>query len=143
MKKTVFLGIIAISLLGLVAGASARSAEALRVDVPFDFYVGNDLLPAGEYRFEMGAMTPFSAKSWSLLVRRQDGTTISGTFTIPDSTARISTNDCVHFNRYGEKYFLAKIECLESQAHLRATSAERELRAQTGKAKDTVLVAQR
>jgi hypothetical protein len=113
------------------------------VNVPFDFYVGKELLPAGDYRFEMGAMTPFTAKSSSLLVRRQDGSSVTGIFTIPGSGSLSIDTDRLHFNRYGNKYFLARIECLEFQADLRKTSIEKELRAQTGQAKDVVLVAER
>jgi hypothetical protein len=143
MKKTAFFGILLISLFVLVTGAPARSAAALLVNVPFDFYVGKELLPAGDYRFEMGAMTPFTAKSSSLLVRRQDGSPVTGIFTIPGSGSLSIDTDRLHFNRYGNKYFLARIECLEFQADLRKTSIEKELRAQTGQAKDVVLVAER
>jgi hypothetical protein len=143
MKKTAFFGILLISLFVLVTGAPARSAAALLVNIPFDFYVGKELLPAGDYRFEMGAMTPFTAKSSSLLVRRQDGSPVTGIFTIPGSGSLSIDTDRLHFNRYGNKYFLARIECLEFQADLRKTSIEKELRAQTGQAKDVVLVAER
>jgi len=143
MKKTALFGILVVSLFVLVAGAPARSAAALHVNVPFDFYVGKDLLPAGEYKFEMGAITPFSGKSSSILVRSQDGTPVTGIFTMPGSDPRSFTDDHLHFNRYGSNYFLAKVECLEFQADLRPTAIEKELRAQMGKAKDAVLVAQR
>lgn len=143
MKKTVFFGFLVISLFVLVTGAPARSAVALLVNVPFDFYVGKELLPAGDYRFEMGAMTPFTAKSSSLLVRRQDGSAVTGIFTIPGSGSLSINTDRLHFNRYGDKYFLARIECLEYQADLGKTAIEKELRAQAGHAEDVTLVAQR
>ncbi len=143
MKKTVFFGALAILLFVVVAGAPARSAVALLVNVPFDFYVGQDLLPAGAYRFELGGMTPFSAKSSSLVVRGQDGNIVASIFTLPESTPWSAAQDRLLFNRYGSTYFLARIECLEFQAGLRRTRVEKELRAQKGIPKDSILVAQR
>ena len=143
MKKTVFLGILAVLLFGVVAGAPARSAVALLANVPFDFYVGKDLLPAGAYRFEMGGMTPFSAKSSSLVIRGQNGDIATVTFTLPEPASSTVAQDRLLFNRYGSTYFLASIECLEFHASLTKTKVEREFRAQIGRPRDTVLVAQR
>jgi hypothetical protein len=143
MRKSMFFGVLAVLLFVIVAGAPARSAVALVVNVPFDFYVGKDLLPAGTYRFEMGGMTPFTAKSSSLVVRGEDGNIATRTFTLPESTHWSAAQDRLLFNRYGSTYFLARIECLEFQAGVRKTGVEKELSAQMGKAKNTVLIAQR
>ena len=53
MKKRVFATTAMLSLLLLLAAASAQaqtsSAERMKISIPFEFTVGNSILPAGEY----------------------------------------------------------------------------------------------
>jgi hypothetical protein len=52
MRKRFCVSLLALSfLVSLAAGApaSAKSVNAMKAQIPFDFHVGNQLVPAGEY----------------------------------------------------------------------------------------------
>lgn len=141
MKKIMMLVTLCTALLVLVIGASANTAARLRVDVPFAFYVDKELLQPGKYIIEMRPISPHSASSSSVVVRNLDGTIATWISTMPGAAFRSMGDNHLHFSRYGNQYFLSKVECLEHQADLRKSRAEKELMAQV-KAKDTTLVAQ-
>jgi len=125
MKKiTLILTSIAV-LLVLTLGASAGSVTRLRANVPFAFYVGTEQLPAGEYIFEIGSIGPAAATSTLVRVLDQDGKTTTLIQTMPGADSRMN-DDHLHFNRYGNMYFLSKVEALGYQANLRATRSEKE-----------------
>jgi len=127
-------------LIGLCAVASAHTAARVHVNVPFAFYANGELLPAGEYMFEIGAFNTSEASGSSVLVRNDAGTKAAWLFTSPGN-ASINANGRLVFNRYGDTYFLAKVEGNGYQANLKTTKAEREMRAQGKQARGTTLVA--
>jgi hypothetical protein len=51
MKKQLLMGLTTLSLFVTLAAvsASAQSDMSLKVNIPFEFSVGNEVLPAGEY----------------------------------------------------------------------------------------------
>jgi hypothetical protein len=102
--------------------AFAGSGMALRVNVPFAFYVENQLLPAGEYDFTMGVLGPATASS--ILVRAKDGTGIALIATRPgfDKAANAGR---LRFNKYGDKRFLTSVGILGYEANLKTTNHER------------------
>ncbi len=138
MRKSIVLMSLISILLVLAVGASASSAARLRANVPFAFYVHSTLLPPGDYWFEMRALTPSAATSSAVLVRNQDGTVAAWVHSMPGAGLHRFGEDQVHFNRYGSKYFLSKVESSEYQANLTASPAEREYRVAT-KGQDTVV----
>lgn len=133
MKKITVLTIVGLMVLGLSAAAFANVASRLRVDVPFSFYVGKELLPAGQYIFETRSMSPWAASSSSVQIRNTSGDVMTWVHTQPGATAPQDDNH-VHFNKYGNQYFLSKVEGFGYQATLNATRAEKELRAAVSKA---------
>ena len=139
MKKTVVLsGSVALLLLLSVA-AFADSPASLRVNVPFAFYAENGQFPAGEYVFEFKGMGPSSASTSRVLLRQVDGSA-SAWIPIDQGDGMVAgTNAQLVFNQYGRQYFLTKIECMNYQARLRTTKAEKELRAQGEKGTGAVL----
>ena len=92
-----------------VAAAQAQSPVIMKGNVPFDFYVGDHALPAGEYTVK--AIAP-EVESWydsngrGLFVV---GTIASGS--LPD----MNTTRMV-FHRYGDQYFLAEV-CGSASSH--------------------------
>jgi len=127
MKKSIaFLGCVAA--MALVAGFGfAGSAIVMRVHVPFEFYVEDQLLPAGEYRFEMGAFGLGPTAS-SVVIRKEDGTGVRFVTTRGDSGAGAHTS-YLEFRRYGEQNFLSSVAVAGFTASVRSAKLERELRA--------------
>jgi hypothetical protein len=143
MKKIMVLMTLAAALVVLVAGASAETAVRLKANIPFAFYAGTELLPAGQYTFAMLPDGLGSASSTSVVIRNQDGKIATRILTMAGSDVRSMINDHLHFNCYGDKHFLAKVESVGSEANLKVTKAEQELRAAAKKAQDAVLVAEK
>ncbi|MBK9166665.1 MAG: hypothetical protein IPM24_04280 [Bryobacterales bacterium] len=90
----------------LVAGLVVFPAAAespLVVDIPFPFYAGDKLLPAGEY-----AIGPFDGSPTLFRVTSRGGGAILTNHLVRDSKQGERT--CVQFNKYsGDRYFLAAV----------------------------------
>ena len=93
---------------GLLTGACCVGLQAqipdARANVPFDFWVGQKLLPAGDYTI---SHTASGAIIISELERkaRSTATFLAGTVSRPESQGA----GLLEFNRYGNTYFLQKI----------------------------------
>jgi hypothetical protein len=131
---------MSLALLVLTVGASASSVMRLRVSIPFDFYVGSEQLSAGQYIFAIGSLVAHNASATSVTVFKQDGTIIALIPTMPGWEASMS-DDHLHFNRYGDKYFLSKVESAGYQANLSITRTEKEARAENVRDRGTIRLA--
>ncbi len=131
MKTTMTVAMVlgAVLLVGTLCMAVAP-AQILRVDIPFEFYVGKDLLPAGQYIFEMQSTTGYSATASSVFIRRGDGEALRWVWTMPNQALPGDPTNQLTFHRYGDAYFLSKVECNGYKADLRVTPRERELLAE-------------
>jgi hypothetical protein len=137
-KNIVLLGFVAVMF--VVAGvAFAGMGVQLRMDIPFAFYVEDQLLPAGEYRFDMGTVGIGNTAS-SVVVRAKDGTGIRLLSTMGDTNENQSL-DRLHFNQYGDKFFLSSVAIRSYKANVRSARLERELRTQIERAGKVILVA--
>lgn len=104
MKKQLSSIVTVLSLLIAMTGIGfAQVPAAIRVDIPFDFTVGNKPFPAGKYLVKrlsgvdtMIIHSADNANSIPFLVH--GGETVKG-----DAPCQLS------FNRYGEQYFLSQI----------------------------------
>jgi len=141
MRKTsIVVAALLLSATCLLAGPTTK----IRANVPFDFYVGEEQLPAGTYVFEMRAIGFGSSSSSAVAVYRQDGTVAVTLSTIPSGWEyRRMADGHLHFSRYTNTYFLNKVEGPSSGASLITTKVERELRAQNNRGSETIIVAQR
>ena len=137
MRKLTVLLMVGIAVLGLSIAASAVNPTILRAKIPFAFYADKELLPAGQYTFELRAIGVGSATASAVVVRNEDGSTAAFVLTMPGTDYR-AYSDRLHFNRYGNKHFLSKVEAMGLQANLKATKMEREIRAQI-KSQDAVV----
>ncbi len=95
--------ILAIALMTAVVSANAQSATVLVAEVPFEFVVGDQTLPAGEYRIKPSALSSTlaiqSADSGKTAMRLTNGTE-------PSRRNKIAK---LVFHRYGQRYFLAEV----------------------------------
>jgi hypothetical protein len=98
---SMFMAIMAMALMTAVATANAQSQKS-KVNIPFDFVVGDKGLPAGDY-----AITNVTSNSDTLRIRNA---------TANDSAVRLTTTvngtadrSKLVFHRYGERYFLAEV----------------------------------
>jgi|SRR5258705_11507680 hypothetical protein len=99
---------IAAALAGLVGlGTSAvyaQSSERLQANVPFDFKVGQAVLPAGSY-----TVTYDATEAPVLTVRSVDGRHSAVVLTEGVSTGKPNKNATLVFDRQGSGYTLAQV----------------------------------
>ena len=92
-------------LVGLGAGAVyAQGSERLHANVPFDFKVGQAVLPAGSYD-----LTYDATESGVLTVRSQDGHHSAVALTEGVSTGNPKKDATLVFDRQGSGYTLAQV----------------------------------
>ena len=93
--------IIAIALASAVISANAQSSRVVVSNVPFEFIVGDQTLPAGEYRIVQTlahGLTIRSADSEHAVIRMTN-------LLSPRDTEKAR----LMFRKYGERYFLAEV----------------------------------
>lgn len=104
MSKKISWLLVAVTLFAVLAGPAvfAQSSTVVKMDVPFEFRVGGQSLPAGEY-----CIVP---KSPTLInVRSKDGHQSAIALTNAVQATRTSNDGKLVFNRYGNLYFLAQV----------------------------------
>ena len=112
MKKVVAKGFITAALLVMAiitAGVSAQAQSLqykLTADIPFEFMVKSEKLPAGKYSISRATEASGDAV---LQVRSTDGQSIVTRFTIPVFTFNPKDKGQLVFHRYGEQYFLSEV----------------------------------
>jgi hypothetical protein len=99
----------------------------MRADIPFDFYVENQLLPAGEYQFKMGAVGQETASN--VAIHTKEGMVVALLITKPECWAHAKAAQVI-FNHYSGKYFLSSVESPGYKASLKKTEHEKELMSQ-------------
>lgn len=102
MKSSNLIIAVVFASLSLIVPAFAQTVP-VRVAVPFDFIVGDQRLPAGEYRVSI-------LNDSALQLLRTDGSTVANVVTTyvsgrpnQDSTPRLV------FHRYGDRRFLSQV----------------------------------
>ena len=116
MKRTLMFLSFVVTLAVMTIPAGAGSAIVLQGEVPFDFYVENQMLPAGEYIFEMGRVG--DATTSSITVRAKDGKVVTLVTTRPGTRRNMTPSQLV-FNTYEGNFHLASVECPGYKADLR------------------------
>jgi hypothetical protein len=87
------------------AKARAQIIGELEVNVPFQFYAGNAKLPAGKYILHMLDNSDLTAME----ISSADGST-SALFEVQDAEANsVPPKNELIFNKYGNRYFLARV----------------------------------
>jgi hypothetical protein len=138
MRKIILLASLLAVISIMTVAATAGTGLALRANIDFPFYFGNQQLPAGEYSIEMGALQGGTASS--VLLRKQDGTAVGMIFTMPAQNLSNNAGQ-LQFHRYGDTCFLSSVLARGHQANLQETKIEREYKAQLGTGKVVILMA--
>jgi hypothetical protein len=116
-----------------LASAATANAQALKVNVPFDFVVNGTVLPASTY-FVRDAL---SSDSTALLFQtEEDGSLAKAT----DFDSTITGTKLV-FRRVGGQYFLGDVVTLSGKLHFAPTRNEKEL-ARAADAQSLVIAAE-
>src|SRR5262245_59579116 len=120
MKKQILNAAITLSVIAAlsIAGFAGldRSVEA---NIPFDFMIDGEKLPAGKYAIETGAaLNLVMVRNWK--TKRAAGA-LSHALEVPDGS-----QPRLVFRRYGNQYFLAKVITSSSGIELPKSKAERE-----------------
>lgn len=100
LMRSAFLG------LGFLLAVSAAQAQEPRVkaNIPFDFVVGDRVLPAGEYVVDRtGDSTP------AIMIRSQEGSGASLALTFACTSSGPSKSTKLVFHALGGRYFLSQV----------------------------------
>jgi len=112
--KTRILSITGVVAFAILTGLSvkAQSTRLLAAEIPFNFYVSDKALPAGEYRFEatqLGGSDALKIQSknghFTVFVQVRLSTPMSNKF-----------ESIVRFHRLGDQYFLSQVQGFEEKA---------------------------
>lgn len=96
------LAIVAGLFAAMCPGLLAQEIVAMHASIPFDFRIGDKLVPSGTYLIE--------AKGSAITVREEAGRLVAVSFmTIPESRLATPAYGELMFNRYGNDYFLASV----------------------------------
>jgi len=118
MKRT---SLVLTAILALACSALHAQSLNARANVPFNFWMGKTLMPAGDYQIRY---------SNGLLQVRDDagGESLESILTIPEHKLNPPEQTVLVFNRYGDTYFLAKLSSpeLDGGCILPKTSREKE-----------------
>lgn len=99
--KTIWMTVALAAVVGLVA--SAGEAAVIRANVPFDFIVSDQKLPAGVYQIvQSGTFSALQMES------RVDGKTIL-IGSAPGNDNKTGYSAALSFNKYGDQYFLTEL----------------------------------
>jgi hypothetical protein len=120
MKRFTAIAILAIANLAL-AGTSFAQSNGVRANVPFDFTVGNKLLPAGTYTIK-------NESSQTIVIRNHDKP-IAVLSLVKADGKRSPNGGKLLFHNYGGQYFLSEILCDEEDMNLAITPSTKEKRA--------------
>jgi hypothetical protein len=126
--------------LGLLLAASAVQAQdnGVKADIPFDFVVGNQMLPAGEY-----TVVNQGPVNQAILIRSDEGKTAILSLTQPCSSHNPSAKTKLVFHTMAGRYFLYQIwtQGNSSGRQLPKSKAEVELAKNTDTTGEFVLAA--
>lgn len=102
----------------LWAAPAFAQLSGTRFDIPFNFQVGRQMLPAGEYHFA-------AVGEKALLIRQVEGQQAMVTMTAaPAESATTGGRARLVFNRYGDRYFLSAAWLNSSSARQLSKSVE-------------------
>ena len=111
----------AVALLGIPTAVQAQLG-GMRANIPFDFYIGSQNFPAGQYTLQRT-----QNDSWVVRVSDLNGHNMV-TMTIPITSHSKNLDPELIFNRYGSYNFLSEVRWLGSPSagQFRKSSLERD-----------------
>ncbi len=117
--------VVGLALATSVVSANGQSTSLVTANIPFDFIVGNKVLPSGKY-----AVNSATSDAQGVSIRNREGKSSPAlvlTLTVPEKSGKRTAR--MVFHRYGQQYFLAEIWTGDSYGRkLMASKRERNLR---------------
>ena len=109
MKKELLKGLTMLALtvslaLATAAASNAQSSNQIVANIPFEFTVGGQSLPAGQY-----AVRAANSQGNALIVQSDDAKSSAMRLTNPIRPNKTNEQARLVFHRYGERYFLAEV----------------------------------
>jgi|SRR5271157_769178 len=105
MKTKIFALATALLLSGLAASISYAEPPVLVTNIPFEFQIGNQTLPPGDYRVE----TEVTGSAKFQFLRQVDTNRVVILSTLPVESKAEGGDPMLIFHRYGQTYFLSRI----------------------------------
>ena len=116
MKQMTSIALFALVSFSTIGMASAQD-RAVKADVPFDFTVGNKLVPAGTYTISAEASNVIE-------IQNLDKHVAMLTTTTPDGKES-KTNKLV-FDKIGDQYFLSEVLCSSADMNMAVPTSKAE-----------------
>ena len=117
MKRITAIAFLAIANFAM-AGTSFAQSTGVRANVPFDFTVGNKLLPAGTYTIK-------EQSNHVILITNYDKPIAALSLVNGDSNTSPNGGK-LKFHRYGSQYFLSEILCEQANMNLQVPTSKTE-----------------
>jgi hypothetical protein len=107
MRKKLYstFAMLSVLFLVMVANAQAQSKTMLEVTIPFEFQIGSEVLPAGEYSIKQLTQN-------TVLLRSADGrmkAIAPMTATVEVGANERAEHERLVFRQYGKQYFLSQV----------------------------------
>jgi hypothetical protein len=130
---------VTIMMLPMLAVAQLPSNQKLITNVPFEFTIGNKVVPAGQWTTQQASRNDVKL----LLLRNVNAKIAVTSSSLPGESKRAPANSSLTFHRYGRSYFLVAINVEGDRANYKIpeSKAEAELRAENRTASEEILVA--
>jgi hypothetical protein len=123
MKRITAIALLAIANLAM-AGTSFAQTEGVQAKVPFDFTVGNKLLPAGTYQIRT------QTKSGTTIVIKNNDKPISVMTLVDRDGTSSKIGGKLVFHKYGDQYFLSEVLCDSADMNVALHPSKAEKRVQ-------------
>ena len=146
MKKALALVVVLSAvLLGAVATASASTVARMRVEIGFTFYADNQLMPAGDYWFEIRPLGVGTLAGSPISIRSEEGPIYQFLSATAVGSEGKDAGTYIVFNKVGGSYFLRTIQQGELRGSLPKSRSEKEVKMANGGgtslATETVIIA--
>jgi hypothetical protein len=126
MQRNKAIALLAIANFAM-AGTSFAQSNGVRATVPFDFTVGDKLLPAGTYTIK--------EQSDHLIMIQNHDKPIAAVSLVNGDSHKSPNGGKLMFHRYGSQYFLSEILCDQASMNLQVPTSKAEKRTALQEAK--------
>jgi hypothetical protein len=126
MKRITAIALFAIANFAL-AGTSFAQSRGVQATVPFDFTVGNKLLPSGTYTI--------NEESSHVIIIRSHDKPIAALSTVNQNDHKAPNGGKLMFHKYGSQYFLSEVLCDSANLNVEVPLSKTEKRIQLEQAK--------
>lgn len=138
MKHVTRILALAVTLLPMFAAAQLSEKDRIVTDVPFQFVVANNLVPAGKWTLQTAVPT-----GRTLMLHNTDAHKSLMVSASIKAGKEEAASYALVFHKYGDRYFLSalKVEGSNTIYRMGESKAEAEIRAQNVAASQEILVA--